>query len=65
MKRKAQKNYYAEIDSALTSYENCKSWHEKSIPWICDRIDWCWKFKHITREQMEELADRVRRVLEP
>ena len=64
MKRKAEKNYYAEIDSVLTSYENYKSWHEKSISWICDRIDWCWKFKHITREQMEELVDRVCKVLE-
>lgn len=64
MGRKVKRDYYAEINSALASYEKYKPWHEKSISWICDRIDWCWKFKHITEEQMEELADRVCKVLE-
>ena len=30
MKKKA-KNYYEEINTALHSYENLKSWHDKSI----------------------------------
>lgn len=56
-------DYYAEIDTALQSYESCKSWHGKSIHWICNRIDWCWKFRHITERQMEELVDRVCEVM--
>lgn len=56
--KKQSRNYYEEINQALLSYENFKPWHNKSMEWICDRIDWCWKFRHITREQMGELCDR-------
>ena len=52
-------NYYKELDEALKSYEEYKRWHEKSFDWICDRIDWCWKWRKITEEQMEELTGRV------
>ena len=62
MKKKAR-NYYEEINTALHSYENLKSWNDKSISWICDRIDWYWKFRHITKAQMEELCDRCCAVL--
>lgn len=61
---KKEKNYYEEINKALLSYEDCKPWHDKTISWICDRIDWCWKWKKITREQMEELIDRICKVME-
>ncbi len=60
---KKDKDYYKEIDTALLSYENCKPYHTKRIEYICDRIDWCWKFRHISKEQMEELADRACLVL--
>lgn len=60
---KREKNYYEEINKALLSYENYKSWHDKSISWICDRIDWCWKWRKITKDQMEELADRTTAIL--
>ena len=63
-KAKQKRDYYAEIDTALQSYEHCKSWHDKSISWICDRIDWCWKFRHITEKQMEELAERACKVMD-
>lgn len=53
------KDYYKEIDQALKSFEDYKPYHIKSIDWICDRIDWCWKFRHITEKQMNELADRA------
>ena len=53
-----------EMEVALKSYEDYKPWHDKSIDWICDRIDWCWKFWHITKEQMEKFADRCYNVLE-
>ena len=62
-KEKQKRDYYEEIDNALKSYECYKPWHEKSIDWICNRIDWCWKFKHITEKQMEELANRVCKVM--
>lgn len=61
---KPKRDYYKEIDKAITSYEEFKQWHDKSIDWICNRIDWCWKFRHITKEQMEELADRICEVME-
>lgn len=53
------KDYYKEIDNALKSFEDFKPYHTKSIDWICNRIDWCWKFRHITEQQMNELADRA------
>ena len=53
------KDYYKEIDQALKSFEDFKPYHTKSIDWICNRIDWCWKFRHITENQMHELADRA------
>lgn len=62
-KAKQKCDYYAEIDVALQSHETYKSWHEKSIDWIYNRIDWCWKFGRITEKQMEELTDRVCKVL--
>lgn len=62
-KDKPNKNYYKEIDKALKEYEEYKPYYTKSIDWICNRIDWCWHFKKITKEQMEELADRATEVL--
>ncbi len=56
--------FYDEIDKALQSYENYKPYHTRKIEWISDRICWCWKWKKITEEQMEELCDRVIKVLE-
>jgi len=57
------KNYYEEINKELKSYENYEPYHVKSIEWICNRIDWAWKWRKITKEQMEELAGRVVEVL--
>ena len=56
--------FYSEIDKALQSYENYKHYHTRNIEWISNRISWCWKWRKITREQMEELCDRVIKVLE-
>ena len=58
------RDYYEEINKELKTYEEYNPWHTKSIDWICNRIDWCWKWKKITKEQMEELADRVVNYLE-
>ena len=56
--------FYDEIDKALQSYEDYKPYHTRKIEWISDRICWCWKWKKITKEQMEELCGRVIKVLE-
>ncbi len=58
------KDYYAEIDKAIQSYENHKPWHDKTTLWICDRITWAWKWKKINKNQMEELAERITKILE-
>ena len=56
--------FYSEIDKALQSYENYKPYHTHNIEWISNRISWCWKWRKITKEQMEKLCDRVIKVLE-
>lgn len=56
--------FYSEIDKALQSYENYKPYHTHNIEWISNRISWCWKWRKITKEQMEELCDRTIKVLE-
>lgn len=53
------KDYYKEIDKALKSYEEYKPYHQYSLDWITDRIDWSWKFRKITEDQMKELTDRI------
>ena len=57
------RNYYEEINTALLSYEENKPYHTRNMEWICNRIDWCWKFRHITEEEMEELSNRACKVL--
>ena len=56
--------YENEIEEALSSYENYKPYHLKSIEWICNRIDWCWKWRHIRKEKMEEFANRIIKIME-
>ena len=51
--------WYKEIDKAITSYEVDRHWHEKTIDWICNRIDWAWKWRKITEDQMVELTERI------
>ena len=53
------KNYYEEINEVLKSYEDRKSYHTKNMEWVANRIDWAWKWRKITREEMEELTDRA------
>ena len=53
------KDYYKEIDKALKPYENYNSYPEKTIIWICDRIDWAWKWRKITEDQKNEVCDRI------
>ena len=64
MPKKTQQDYYNQIDRALKSYENNKSWHELGIDKICDRIEWCHKWKKISQEQSDELANRAVEIME-
>lgn len=51
------------INQALDAMEAGK-YAGLKISWITDRIVWLWKFKHITREQMEQLADRTTYIID-
>lgn len=57
--KKQKINYYEQINNAIKSYEDCKPYHKYSIEWITDRIDWCWKFRKISSEQLTELSNRI------
>lgn len=56
-----KKDFYEEINKALLEHEEhlSRGWYTKSVEWICNRIDWCYHWKKITEEQMNELVDRV------
>lgn len=56
--------FYNEIDKVLQSYECYKPYHLRSLEWICNRIDWCWKWKKINEQEKNELCNRVIVVLE-
>jgi hypothetical protein len=56
--------YYKQINDALISYENYKPYHTKTIDWICNSIDWAWKWRKINKEEMIELAERVTKLFE-
>ena len=56
--------FYNEIDKALQSYEFFRPYHNRSLEWICDRIDWCWKWKKISEQEKDELCNRAIAVLE-
>jgi hypothetical protein len=60
----AQKDFYLELDTALKSYEEYKPWHPMSMEKITDKIVWCLRWKKISKEQMEELADRATKIYE-
>jgi hypothetical protein len=58
------RDFYTEIDKVISEYENGKPWHTRDIDWAANRISWAWKWKKITEEQMEELADRAVAIME-
>ena len=53
-----------QIENAIQSYENYKPYHQHTIEWICNRIDWCWKWRKISEEKMNEFAERIIKVME-
>ena len=52
------RNYYAEIDKAISRFENGQ-YPIRKASWITDRIAWCFRFGKISRKQMAQLADRM------
>lgn len=58
------RDYYKEIDRALRQHEEYHPYHTHSMYWISDQIDWCWKWRKISKEQMEELAMRATAIFE-
>ena len=59
-----ERDWYSFIDEILKSYENYCPTHPKSMEYAANHIDWCWKWRKITKEQMEELADRATTIFE-
>lgn len=49
---------YEKIDRALQDHEKGR-YASRSLDSIADYINWAWKWKKITREEMETAADRV------
>lgn len=56
---KEEKSEYKKLSDYLRQYEEHKPYKEKSLDWICDRIDWAYHWRHISHLQMEELTDRA------
>ena len=52
------KNYYNKLSYAISRLEN-GLYPTMTIERISDKIEWCWKFRHITERQLEELCDRM------
>lgn len=64
MKRYTNEDYYREIDQAIKSYEEHRQFHPRTLSWLSDRIDWCWKWRKITEEQCDELCNRMVEIFE-
>ena len=66
-KQHKEMDYAAQINKAIRQYEDCEDYRpykQYSIDWICNRIDWCWKFRKITKQQMNQFCDRVCEIME-
>lgn len=59
--RKPEKDYYAQLNRWVSQYEK-PGVREVSSDTITNKICWCWKFRKITKEQMEELCNRMTEV---
>lgn len=49
--------YYEKIKTILNRLEQGK-YTPYNVSWCIARIDWAWKWRKITKEQMDELAGR-------
>lgn len=60
---KKRRDYYNELDAIISRYENFKPVMENPYD-VADKIAWCWKFRKITEEQMDDLAERMTRIFD-
>ena len=49
---------YEKIDKALQQHEK-HGYYERSLDSIADYIDWAWRWRKITHEEMENAASRI------
>ena len=57
------KDFYKELDSCLTAYENHgKYW--RSLEWCASKISWCYKWKKLPIKQIHSLADRATKLFD-
>lgn len=57
-------NYSKQIDDAIRRYEEGKSFKIHNTEWICNRIEWCWKWKKITEQEMNDFCERIIKILD-
>ena len=48
---------YIKINKVLTRLE-AGQYAVANIHWCTDRVDWAWRWRKITKDEMEELASR-------
>ena len=58
------KDYYHDLDVAIKTYEEHKPYHPLKTSEISDKIAWCWKWKKITNEQLDDLTSRMIKVFQ-
>lgn len=56
--------YEEQLEKAIRSYEEYRPYHQYTVEWICNRIDWCWKWRKISENKMEDFANRIVKVME-
>ena len=56
--------YEQQLEKAITDFENYHPYPQHNIDWICNRISWCWKWRKISREKMEDFSDRICKIME-
>lgn len=52
-----------ELHDALDRIENGKP-AIHSLDWCINRIDWLWRFRHISEKEKDQLCDQAIRILE-
>lgn len=57
-------DYYENLDEAIRSYEEHKPYHQYTTDYITDRITWCWKWRKITAEQLNDLTSRMIKIFQ-
>lgn len=58
------KDYFNKINKAILEYENYRPCKQHTIQYITDYIVWAYKFKHITKKEMEGFCDRMIKIIE-